>query len=424
MLSLLHILLLGIISRSGGYHLRGRHVSSPSSPSIGHRVARPSWGALSTGWQLDLTRQRQLRRDVKLSPYQQLTHPTARRARKHPSHRASIHSQLQAVLDNRFSDGTRKCVLLVGAGLHHHLRGLTKEEALRDRWQYFSDWSGLLASVADDFNLERVEHEDPSATWESLVVRLAAMDPNGETRSAQAEREARKALAKLLRKVPADKNALQWLGSLLQEFRDVVCLNYDPSFQLAANAVGLQVVRTPGTKKRGLETLRSTFAWTHGGRFGRLWSPHGDVSLPNHIILGTTSYGKGLQKVSQAWAGAKAAEKSLDLDISSYWEERRAPNPYEPTGVAGRKFPLTWVDLFLRSDLVLLGTSLDRAETDLWWALHQRQRNLARVPEHERPRTFVLCAGEPSSHLATGPAGVEPVSFDTWASTWDSLVAS
>lgn len=82
---------------------------------------------------------------------------------------------------------------------------------------------------------------------------------------------------------------------------------------------------------------------------------------------------------------------------------------------------LTWVDLFLASDLIVLGTSLDRAEVDLWWALHQRQRNLARVPEAERPKTLLLCGGQGPQHLATGPAGISVLRFDQWSEAWQSL---
>ena len=59
------------------------------------------------------------------------------------------------------------------------------------------------------------------------------------------------------------------------------------------------------------------------------------------------------------------------------------------------------LDLFLGSDMVFIGTSLDRAETDLWWALHVRQRNLARVPPSDRPRTFVLCQGDVAPHRSS-----------------------
>lgn len=335
--------------------------------------------------------------------------------------------RLRTLLGDANEDGTRRTVLLLGAGLHYQLRALTESTELVEKWDKFTNWNGLLASIVDGFGLPRVAHEDPAATWEGVVTRISGNsgDEAGEEQlqAHKAERLALQALAGELRTIPADGRALRWLGELLTRFRDVVCLNFDPSLELAALEVGAEVAREAGKKSRVRDTLRCTFSWTREGRFGRVWSPHGESGNPRGIVLGTTSYGRALSSLTEEWANAKAASKKYPPDGANYWLDRRAPEPFEPVSAAGQAYRLSWVDLFLASDLVMLGTSLDRAEVDLWWALHQRARNVVRMSSEERPHTLLLCAGPPSQHLATGPADIETVSFDCWSEAWEFIAS-
>jgi len=335
--------------------------------------------------------------------------------------------QLQASLDDHNDDGTRKAVLVVGAGLHRQLQAFTHGDELAARWAAFTDWNGLLASIVDTYDLPRIVHEDPAATWEGTVARIVtATGEAGATavlRPRDAEQQALKLLAKQLRSLPADSHALKWLGRLMLRFRDVVCLNYDAALERSAKEVGAEVTRVPSSSSKARSTLGCSFTWTTQGRHGRVWNPHGQARCPSRgIILGTTSYGQALSAVTKAWNHAKQAERLHESGGGpAYWKARRAVTPFEPTSESGQLLLLTWVDLFLAADLLVLGTSLDRAEVDLWWALHQRQRNLARVPEAERPKTLVLCGGHGPQHLATGPAGISVVRFECWSDAWQSL---
>jgi len=347
--------------------------------------------------------------------------------------------QFQAILDESNADGTRPAVLVVGAGLHRQLQALTRRKKLARRWETFTDWNGLLSSIADAYDLPRIAHEDPAATWEGTVARIVAA--TGETggaggnaaattgsvtaalRPRDAEQQAFKMLAKELKGVPADHRALEWLGGLLLRFRDVVCLNYDPALDMAAKEVGAKVSRVSSSSSKARSTLGCSFTWTAQGRHGRVWNPHGQARCPSRgIILGTTSYGQALSAVTRAWNHAKQAERLHESGGGpAYWQARRAVTPFEPRAENGQRLLLTWVDLFLTADLLIIGTSLDRAEVDLWWSLQQRQRNLARVPEAERPKTLVLCGGRGPQHLSTGPAGISVVPFDSWSEAWQSL---
>jgi hypothetical protein len=73
---------------------------------------------------------------------------------------------------------------------------------------------------------------------------------------------------------------------------------------------------------------------------------------------------------------------------------------------------------------VIVGASMDRAEADLWYALHTRARNLARLPERDRKApVFYLWSTTTglSPHLRDRPADIIPVEFSTWDDAWDTL---
>jgi len=355
---------------------------------------------------------------------------------------------LTAALEPCYPDGTRKAVLLIGAGLHHHLKARSPNSDGK-RWDSFTDWNGLLASVADHFNLSRTVHEDPAATWESLISRVVGA--TGETgngddddsiemlQAHKAEKLALRSLASALGKIPADVEALNWLGTLLVRHRDVICLNFDRVLERAAHTVNASVSRLKSTQKKGQETLVYTFNWTWTTHLdgiecvqhGRVWNPHGEIKSPASMILGTTSYAKALNSVTKAWRRGKACERTYqdtgeELDPlhglgTDYWAARRDVEPYEPFDFSGKVLKLSWVDMFLESDLIIVGTSLDRAELDLWWALSQRQRNLARKPVERRPKTIFVCARNVPERLKTAPAGIEPVQFESWGEAWEFL---
>lgn len=67
-------------------------------------------------------------------------------------------------------------------------------------------------------------------------------------------------------------------------------------------------------------------------------------------------------------------------------------------------------------------TTNARAELDLWLVLHERQRQLARVPETTRPKAFYIHPWRDfPKHIALGPAGLTPVVTDDHSEGWRLL---
>ena len=83
---------------------------------------------------------------------------------------------LADTLDRRCAAGDRRTVLVMGAGFHHHLRAHlpnTASDPTGALWKLFTDWNGLLSRIAEDYEIPVLRHEDPAATWESLIIRIS-----------------------------------------------------------------------------------------------------------------------------------------------------------------------------------------------------------------------------------------------------------
>ena len=142
------------------------------------------------------------------------------------------------------------------------------------------------------------------------------------------------------------------------------------------------------------------------------------------IQLGILDYGDTLAALNnRAFAHAASAPPGtgagrgrpglLDAGLHAEWAERVRADPVT--------FP-TWLDRFLISDVAFVGCSLSRAEIDLWFALHVRQRELLGVPDAERPRAYVLGkAGTIAPHIQDGPAGLFPVETPDHDGVWRLL---
>jgi hypothetical protein len=112
-----------------------------------------------------------------------------------PVSTAETFDLLADTLDRRFAAGDRRTVLVMGAGFHHHLRAHlpnTASDPSGALWKLFTDWNGLLSRIAEDYEIPVLRHEDPAATWESLIIRISTQKRDAAARkSGRAERRAR-----------------------------------------------------------------------------------------------------------------------------------------------------------------------------------------------------------------------------------------
>lgn len=330
------------------------------------------------------------------------------------------HALLRDTLDRRFADGSRRAVLVIGAGLHHHLAANTAGDTSTELWRLFRSWNDLLKTVGAGLGVGDQQHEDPTATWESLIVEGTRRGPGASAASVAArdvEKRALRALSKRLADLPSEREDRRRLGRALRTsgYRDLISLNFDRTLE---DALGLRLGRAAAAKEKEPSVKRPSLMV--GDASVRIWFPHGHVSAPDAIVLGHRAYGMAIDELEHLRDVSKQADRAWRKkapwtpSLRQDWEEaRRAPGTPD----------LSWMDLFLLSDLIFVGCSLDRGEMDLWWALHQRARNHARQRLEDVPRTLLLHGpASIGNHLASGPAGVTPVRFEDWNGLWEAVV--
>ncbi|GAB2526637.1 SIR2 family protein [Spirosoma aerophilum] len=97
----------------------------------------------------------------------------------------------------------------------------------------------------------------------------------------------------------------------------------------------------------------------------RYWHIHGDCRIPNSICLGFEHYGGQLQQI-----------RNYVVTGTAYANEKVTKLPLIKRLETNEQIGLSWIDLFFTADVYILGLSLDFVETDLWWLLTYRARQL------------------------------------------------
>ncbi len=97
----------------------------------------------------------------------------------------------------------------------------------------------------------------------------------------------------------------------------------------------------------------------------KYWHIHGDCRVPNSINLGFEHYGGQLQQIRNYVATG-----------TNYTSKRISKLPLIKRFEKFKLSEYSWIDLFFTTDIYILGLSLDFVETDLWWLLTYRARQI------------------------------------------------
>ncbi len=195
----------------------------------------------------------------------------------------------------------------------------------------------------------------------------------------------------------------------------ILTTNYDYSFESAIGAKthGKRVNLQPENK---YSVFRRR---TKAGKF--VWHIHGEASAPNTITLGYDQYSGYLQKIR----GYVTADRNKVGLVS----------PFKIGNLTFDTAPGTvysWLDVFLRDDIHIVGLGLDYTEIDLWWALTYKGRLRARghnvgethfyewhsrpLDEYMRAKHSMLKALGVEVHEQDCSAGFEPA-YDSFIKT-------
>ena len=233
-----------------------------------------------------------------------------------------------------------------------------------------------------------------NASWYSLLEALAGAPTTDEERSVLEakpftlwfeELACRKDGSKKLQEIIADKlfelsptplhNQIMRLG-----FQTILTTNYDHCLESASGAIWQDQNTAP-------ETTYSLFRRRTSAEQS-IWHLHGDFTHTKSILLGHRQYIGYMEKI-RSYLTYKVG-KDGKPSSSSQRKSKFSGVPID------RKYNESWVDIFLESDVFMLGFSLDYSENHLWHLITEKYRNRQGKPA-SGGMTFYRCSTGPQT---------------------------
>jgi len=234
----------------------------------------------------------------------------------------------------------------------------------------------MATSLLIGNGINRLSNEE--ASWEYVLQELAARNPVGAELELIKQKPFPLVYGEILLRnpsgnVPADELRMKRRIAKLVEGLDgngyhrrvmesgtkhVMTTNYDYGFEKSCDDRGLR-------KNVKEESKYNLFRRRAVGR-SFVWHVHGEAGVSNSITLGYDHYSGYLQK------------------LRDHATADRGPTGGSPFKRGDRSFDTTdgttysWLDVFFRDDVHIVGLGLDYTEIDLWWALTYKARLKAR----------------------------------------------
>lgn len=221
---------------------------------------------------------------------------------------------------------------------------ITNKEA---SWEHVL--KALVPKSRSHVELEYLKHKPFALVYEEIVLTGPSSDKQAD------EQEMKERIAELVSGLQVNDFHRRVMASGVKH---VMTTNYDYGFERAS---GQRNVRQNLMR----ETKYSAFRRRAVGS-GFVWHIHGEAEAPNSITLGYDQYSGYLQKLR--------AHATADRDSVSGSPFKRGDSTFD--NVDGTIY--SWLDVFLRDDIHIVGLGLDYTEIDLWWALTYKARMKAR----------------------------------------------
>ena len=155
---------------------------------------------------------------------------------------------------------------------------------------------------------------------------------------------------------------------MVSDIQHVMTTNYDYSLQRVGDDHGISANLRREPK---YSVFRSRQAEDK-----RIWHIHGEAEREGSINLGFDQYSGQLQRV-----------RSYAIDDRKYYNFK-SPFRSDPAFDAKNKDqPYSWIDVFLRDDVHIIGYSLDYTEFDVWWLITYKEK-LRKASKFQVGQTF------------------------------------
>lgn len=189
-------------------------------------------------------------------------------------------------------------------------------------------WKALLDNLTNKAAIEQIEYFDEKPylhIYEEIYTNFML------NKKKKGEMKLQQSICKEISQLQSNKYHEEILGL---NFTNILTTNYDYNF-------------TPKFQQRNSE-IKYSLKRFQEYKNTKIWHIHGEINQPQSIMLGYDHYLKSISTIHQ------------HLEKYLFKEEE--------------KVFLTWMDIFLKDDIYILGLELDFGELDLWWMISYRNR--------------------------------------------------
>ncbi len=204
-----------------------------------------------------------------------------------------------------------------------------------------------LAKQAEDVEIMELSDQKPfSLIYEEISVRSKRFKNKNEI-------ELKKHVASLVSGIKPNDYHKKIIES---NTKNIITTNYDYSFENSCS--------NGSSKKSNLakETKYSNFRRRTVNN-KNIWHIHGEAEVPNSITLGYDQYSGTLQKMRNYLTGDR---NNSETHVSPF---KKGIEKFEDT-----ENVFSWLDIFLRDEVHIIGLGFDYTEIDLWWLLSYKAR--------------------------------------------------
>ena len=246
-------------------------------------------------------------------------------------------------------------ILLVGNGINRAFEKNKKDIVPKcENWNFEGmSWKSIINQLLFNYDNDDIKYEDISNLPMPMQIITATKDNVAKAMTA---------LSKSMCSEVIGKEKMEFCKKLLSlPVDDIITTNY--SYELEQSS-GISPNKNSYYKsreytKKVTKTEDNFRLYTYSDLKSvskRLWHIHGDAASPKSIVMGHYWYGKLLKEIEER------VSRFLKIYKSSKGQNEKQLN-------------LSWVDLFLKNDVYMLGFGFDTSELDLWWLACCKKRH-------------------------------------------------
>lgn len=218
-------------------------------------------------------------------------------------------------------------------------------------------WENLLKNLAEEYGVRNYELILEQKLYTLLYERIVM-----ESYNSKSEMILKEKLAKLM-----ETNEVPDIYSKLVDLnaKNYVTTNYEDLLIKSFEKRGFKE-EEGNNSNEDIYSIRRNCIMKRDFSEYRIWHMHGRINRPKTIMLGLDHYSGYIAKIKAYLLGKYESDK-IDENVINMKDKIKNGNnkPWDD---------LSWIELFFKTDVHIMGFGLAYSETDLWWLLNKRAR--------------------------------------------------